>query len=185
MGQNYKPCILGEQPQENESEKLVAFVYSWDYGCWLKLMVHSWLPNPFVNAFESLISPVGAYHKSRVVWAGDYADAELNTPKCNLYDYCEDELNKLTPKHNSMKKYNYVVNHTKQMFVDKRKVVDSDGWKIHPLPLLTCEGNGEGGGDFYGKDNKNLIGSWARDVISVESKKPKGYTELMFDLVED
>jgi len=57
-------------------------------------------------------------------------------------------------------------------------------YKIHPLPLLTCEGNGQGGGDFYGEDNKKLIGKWARNRISIESTKPKGYAELIFDLKE-
>jgi hypothetical protein len=51
--------------------------------------------------------------------------------------------------------------------------------------LLTCEGNNRGGGDFRGESD--LVGSWARDTISIESRKadiPKGYTELIFDLVE-
>ena len=47
---------------------------------------------------------------------------------------------------------------------------DKDGWIIHPLPLLTCEGNGRGGGDFRG--NNPWIGKWARDVISIEKKLP-------------
>ena len=45
--------------------------------------------------------------------------------------------------------------------------------------------NGRGGGDFRGESE--LVGSWARDVISVEATKsaiPKDYTELKFDLVE-
>jgi hypothetical protein len=82
----------------------------------------------------------------------------------------------------------YLVNHDKKQFVDKTKVPkDSDGWQIHPLPLLTCEGNLRGGGDFRGEDVNKLVGSWARDMISVETKKadiPKDYAELIFDLVE-
>jgi hypothetical protein len=84
-------------------------------------------------------------------------------------------------------KAKYLVNHDKQEFVDKTKVPkDKEGWQIHPLPLLTCEGNGRGGGDFRG-ENK-LIGVWARNRISVVSKKsdiPKGFKELVFDVVED
>jgi len=87
----------------------------------------------------------------------------------------------------------YLVNHDKKQFVNKTKVPkDGDGWKIHPLPLLTCEGNGRGGGDFFvstekKQGNVELIGVWARDKISVVSKKaeiPKGFTELVFDLTE-
>jgi len=83
-------------------------------------------------------------------------------------------------------KAKYLVNHDKQEFVDKTKVPkDKEGWQIHPLPLLTCEGNGRGGGDFRG-ENK-LIGVWARNRISVVSKKsdiPKVFKELVFDVVE-
>jgi hypothetical protein len=87
----------------------------------------------------------------------------------------------------------YLVNHDKKQFINKTKTPkDSDGWKIHPLPLLTCEGNGRGGGDFFvstekKQGNVELIGVWARDKISVVSKKaeiPKGFTELVFDLTE-
>lgn len=79
--------------------------------------------------------------------------------------------------------YPFVVNHTKKEFIDKRKGVESTfGWKIHPLPLMTCEGNGQGGGDFFGESN--LVGSWARNVISIEKKAPVGYKEIIFDLKE-
>ena len=73
---------------------------------------------------------------------------------------------------------------TKKQYVDKTKVPkDNDGWRIAPLPLLTCEGNGGGGGDFYvvpdrQQGNTSLIGTWARDYISIETKKPKDYKEL-------
>jgi hypothetical protein len=87
----------------------------------------------------------------------------------------------------------YLVNHDKKEFVNKTKVPkDGDGWAIHPLPLLTCEGNGRGGGDFYinterKQGNVSLIGTWARDRIGVVSRKsdiPKDYKEITFDLVE-
>ena len=79
------------------------------------------------------------------------------------------------------------------MFVDKNKVPEIQGWdgtKIHPLPLLTSEGNGMGGGDFRGDDENEIVGSWARDVISVEKDSPlvnngmMDYTEFIFDLKE-
>lgn len=77
----------------------------------------------------------------------------------------------------------YLINHDRKEFVDKSKTPkDKDGWRIHPLPLLTCEGNNRGGGDFRGESE--LIGLWARNTISVSTKKPKGFKELIFDLVE-
>ena len=77
-------------------------------------------------------------------------------------------------------KHNFLVNHNKKEFVDKSKLKEIKDWKgvsIHPLPLLTCEGNGRGGGDFRG-ENK-LIGTWARDSISVETKQPVGFKEIV------
>ena len=84
-------------------------------------------------------------------------------------------------------KYKYLVNHDKKEFVDKSKTPkDSDGWRMHPLPILTCEGNGRGGGDFRGESP--LVGYWSRDTISVQSRKsdiPKGYNEVLFNLKEN
>ena len=80
----------------------------------------------------------------------------------------------------------FLVNHDKKLFVDKRGIPQIEGWhgnKINPLPLLTCEGNNGSGGDFKGNE-KGLVGVWARDVISLEAKKPKGFKELKFDLKE-
>jgi len=181
MGQYYKPVNLDNK----------EWLYSHDYSNGLKLMEHSWLLNNFVNAVETLLIKGGKWFKNRIVWAGDYADEEKNR-KSNLYGLAKDSF-KISPRekedikaikaHN--KKFPFIVNHDKKEFVDKSKVKkDSDDWRIHPLPLLTCEGNGRGGGDFRDKDPKGLIGSWARDTISIEKEKPKGFTEIKFDLVE-
>ena len=84
-------------------------------------------------------------------------------------------------------RYKYLINFYKEEFVDKSKTPkDADGWQIHPLPLLTCEGNGRGGGDFRG-NGEGLVGRWSRDKIGVVSKKsdiPKGFEEVDFDLSE-
>jgi hypothetical protein len=173
MGQYYRGCILADN-----KKTVKAWMYSHSYNNGLKLMEHSWIKNNFVRAFETLILS----NPKRVVWGGDYAEPD-NGLKTNTYQRCKDELEvkPTVPKTTG----NYIVNHSQKMFVNKKNVVKAtDGWQIHPLPLLTCEGCGNGGGDFFGEDPKNLIGSWARDIISIEKVKPKGYTELIFDLVE-
>lgn len=176
MGQYYKPAILAKN-----KKTVLQWVYSHSFGSGLKLMEHSWSKNPFVRAVESLIFQ----NPQPIVWGGDYAE-NCKGNKSNVFDRCKDS-NEVKPETKlTDKETRFVVNHIKKQFVDKTKVpTDSDGWKIHPLPLLTCEGNGLGGGDFRGESD--LVGSWARDTISIESKKadiPKGYTELIFDLVE-
>jgi hypothetical protein len=153
-------------------------------GLGIKLMEHSYMSNESVGAFEWELTPEGRHYMSRVVWCGDYADAEPGLGK-NLHLICnerEDLLLRYTA--NSAREYPFLVNHTKRQFVDKRKVPKGhDGLQIHPLPLLTCEGNGRGGGDFHGESP--LIGSWARDIISAEKTAPADFTELAFDLRED
>jgi hypothetical protein len=67
--------------------------------------------------------------------------------------------------------YNFIVNHTKKQYVTKA------GRLFHPLSLLTAEGNGLGGGDYKGSC-EDLIGIWARDLISVEMVPPADYSEL-------
>jgi len=198
MGQYFKPTILGDVPTEGQHETVKAWVYSHDYNNGLKLMEHSYVKNEFVQSFEKLLSRGGEFYKSRVVWSGDYADNEpgmkvISEGKeydANLYSLCNDE-NKINPKVTSTKDYRFIVNHTKKVFVDKSKSPDTDGWQIHPLPLLTCEGNGRGGGDYFGEDQQEIIGSWARDVISIEKDNPNvtngtmDYKELEFNLQED
>jgi hypothetical protein len=67
--------------------------------------------------------------------------------------------------------YKYIVNHTKKQYISK------ENREIHPLPLLTAEGNGMGGGDYRGS-NEMEVGSWARDCISLEKEIPIGFEEL-------
>jgi len=166
MGQYYKPISIDK----------MTFLYSHDYGNGLKLMEHSYIGNSLVNTVESLLAPDGAWHKNSIVWAGDYADEEGDSTD-NLYTQIGDDS--IEPKNMEERSSGrYIVNHTKKEYVDKDIVPkDPEGWKVHPLPLLTCEGNGRGGGD-YRRDNQH-IGDWARDQISIEEKAPKDYEELI------
>ena len=58
---------------------------------------------------------------------------------------------------------------------------------MHPLPLLTCEGNGNGGGDYHSEYGKEYVGTWARDLIGCVSTKKdlEGYTEIIPNFKED
>lgn len=179
MGQYYMAIILGEKPtDENNTEFIRAFMEVFISGGGMKLMEHSYIDNPFVNTFEYQLTKNGMFYKSRVVWGGDYADNEKGLDK-NLHRITNDFPDKnLTTKITnvdikSTKDYPYIINHSKKLFVDKQK-----HHSIHPLPLLTAEGNGRGGGDYRGTKIE-LIGTWARDVLSVEKEKPDNYEELV------
>jgi hypothetical protein len=173
MGQYYYPVVL------SADGKIVVWMCAHNYRNGLKLLEHSYLENNFVSTFEFGLSPEGPHHKSRVVWAGDYADNEPDQEK-NLYRMC-DEYTMIMPQEKDTTMYRYIINHSKKQFVDKMVCKSGEEeMKYHPLPLLTCEGNGRGGGDYRG--DSPLIGSWARDIISVEEVKPEGFDELVFHL---
>lgn len=226
MGQYYTAIILQEKV-----DRVYRAFYSHDFDNGLKLMEHSWLDNDFVRVVEAyLLTPKG----KRLVWAGDYADAEPDgrtlfekvksyvRPAFPAAKYTEFKQVRETDAWGGTKKvykevevpsnceapvvlpttksHPFLVSHDLKEFVDKRKVPAvayywTQGRKqaIHPLPLLTSEGNGRGGGDFntdgYGDRSHpsgdfSLIGRWARGHIQVTDTKPEGYAELNFDLVE-
>lgn len=169
------------------------FVLSHDYGNGLKLMEHSWIGNAFVGVVENLIKKGGQWYNNHILWAGDYADDEKEQER-NYYGIVSETGTKLMPVQNKDTNLRYLVNFDKKEFVDLKKVPVSDVWtdengneynfNIHPLPLLTCEGNGRGGGDYRGESP--LIGKWARDRVTIRKTKPKNkkYKELIFDLTE-
>ena len=174
MGQYYNPTNISKK----------QWVYSHDFGVGLKLMEHSYIGNKFVETVEKLLTKGQEWFKDKIVWAGDYADEEKGR-KLNLYALIGKDKNKITPKCQFLpKEYKYICNHDKKEYVDKSKIKeDADGFKIHPLPLLTCEGSGRGSGDFNGEDKR--IGYWSRDSISIEEKIPEDYKEIDGQFIED
>lgn len=143
-----------------------------------KLMEHSWLRNPFVNAVAEII-----YHNPcQVAWVGDYADE--TDPEIYKMAYGDDDnevyaRRDLTYDGTFSMEHKYLVNHTFKEYIDIDdyiKKVDSD-WIPHPLSLLTACGNGQGGGDYFSDIHKDDVGYWKMSLISVEDKIPDGYTE--------
>ena len=190
MGQYYKPTIL-----ENDKKTVKAFIKSWNYNNGAKLMEHSYLGNNFVARLEvELLN-----NPQPLVWAGDYADPELDENgeplmntyegreyEANLYDLCTDEkqLPMKTVKASSKRKY--ILNHDKKEYVVKEKY-NPEEWQIHPLPLLTADGNGRGGGDYRSDVEADNVGRWKRDTISIITRKsdiPKDFTELKIKFKE-
>jgi hypothetical protein len=191
MGQYYKPLSLEKKQHVYSHDIKYTFKRddgkTFEMGNGLKLMEHSWMKNEFVNAVASLIAVGGVWHGDRLVWAGDYADPEISVKtgrelKRNLY-YIVSE-NKIIPAI-PKKIYRYFLNLDTKEFVDITKCPEEDpkdrGWRIHPLPLLTCEGNGRGGGDFHGENP--MVGAWARARIEASYTKPKG-TEIFPNFTE-
>jgi hypothetical protein len=150
-------------------------------------MEHSYIGNSFVEAVEFLLIDDGEGNKgrwsgNRIVWAGDYANAEPLDGN-NLYSLVQ-EKDKLKMLIEAVPPdYHYLVNWDKKQFVDKTKCKPINGvwnvneFKIHPLPLLTADGNGRGGGDYNG-EGIDHVGTWARDRISLMKEIPEDFTEI-------
>ena len=166
MGQYYLTVILAEK---SDKEYIRTYLDPSMYDNGVKLTEHSYTDNNFMKIVENLIGPNGMFYKSRIVWAGDYADVEPNSEK-NLYKMCEDKSPFVYTE--PVVYYTYIVNHTKKVYIKK-----CEG--IHPLPVLTAEGNGRGGGDYTGP-NMDMVGTWARDVISMENEAPD-YTLIDYE----
>lgn len=85
----------------------------------------------------------------------------------NLYDIAsENEDKEITYETEDPTNARYIINETKKEFVDMWDIISLDAWQIHPLPLLTADGNGRGGGDYHGTDLA-YVGQWAGDVIRI------------------
>ena len=168
----------------------LEYVSSYDFDNGAKLMEHSYISNNFVEAVEFLLindgEEKGKWADSRIIWAGDYADAEAKDGE-NYYSLAADTGTRLQFLITAVpENYPYLVNHTKKEYVDKKKLPtfgENNDWMIHPLPLLVAEGNGRGGGDYHG-DNQDYVGRWARCIINLMKEIPDGYTEIKPDFLE-
>jgi hypothetical protein len=195
MGQYYKIIILADNGDVDSEPEVIRLAISPDnYQTGLKLTEHSYIGNPCVNLVEYLLSRQGPYYKSRIIWAGDYADSEVHYTEAdgcrNLYHMAVDAKDAwllfTSPAGFDNNAYKYVVNHSKKEYIDKAKCqTNNAGLTIHPLPLLVAEGNSRGSGDYCGH-NQDMCGSWSRNIISMEREKPVGgYMELECGFMEE
>jgi hypothetical protein len=166
MGQYWRAIILGAQ------EPVYMYFDPSSFGEGVKMMEHCYVRSWCVRAVVWQISSEGM-GPSRVVWAGDYADKEGDAASVTPAADADDAENLYTmasakepyvPQPTYTRHFPYIVNHTKRQFVTVNKTD-----RYHPLPILTAEGNGRGGGDWR---EGGPVGSWARDVISAETERP-------------
>lgn len=161
------------------------------------ILKDGWEDGGFVRAMMEKIE----YSPHYVAWVGDYSEDLLETlPETNGFSYaarptfqevwgnnvkngCRDDK-----EHGNMR---YLLNISKFLYVDLQELYekrkdDSDNFIMYsPLPLLTAIGNGRGGGDYdvAGQD-ADKVGSWAWDLISVDSGVPTGFKKLEVDFRE-
>ncbi|MGW5386418.1 hypothetical protein [Nocardia sp. NPDC003963] len=151
-----------------------------DYGPSFKLMEHCRLGDPFVAAVERVLTS-----PTRVVRAGGHADKESDSAT-DLYRQAETATKVASPTDIPVGRY--VINHDILVHVDKSTITpNAVGCPLHPLPILTAEGNGLGSDDLHEDKitgDYTLVGTWARNRITVADTEPHGYQPLTFDLIE-
>lgn len=179
MGQYYKAVCIDDK----------SYLESWSFHIGAKLLEHSYIGNDFTNSVTRALKDGGPWHNKRLVWSGDYADAAsrfgINSDK-NLYFLCDDEYDEISDSKNKklLKSYKYFINTDKKEYINLDNVKeDNYGFRIYPLALLTADGNGQGGGDYFGT-NIDYIGRWTGDHIISNNKKPKDMVEIVPDFTE-
>lgn len=137
-----------------------------------EIKYHADESSQYWNSNKLKAEGINLYHLAETV--GKLVHDEVIPKDKNKWDYKFKKIAPLSAK--------YLVNYDKKEFVNKTKCPkDADGWQIHPLPLLTCEGNGNGGGDYRGEGGSEYIGRWARNKIGVVTKRnefPKDFKEI-------
>lgn len=132
---------------------------------------------------------------NRIAWVGDYADSILpnvvhknkkDIAKCTfLYaayvnawmyrgdggadfipEMSTDDLSDIPYGARTHSIGGIVCNMDTKEYVRVPPDVDEWPWSIHPLPLLTCIGNGCGGGDYHCGDCMDAVGRWAGDHVT-------------------
>lgn len=165
MGQYYKAI----------NRETMEWVSPYDYNNGAKLMEHSYIGNSYVEAVEFLLIEGNRWHLKPIVWAGDYADKERGKGE-NLYTLAKKPslqmLIEAVPED-----YHFLINADAKEYVDKRKCPTfNDDWQIHPLPLLTADGNGRGGGDYH--ESSVYVGRWSGQRIALVKEIPDEYKEI-------
>ena len=206
MGQYYNPSILRKN-WRTAKNPVLASLKCYDFGNGAKLMEHSYIANSFVRSMEFLLANqfkgyvfvwVGDYADQVKTWTGEHDiyndashfiyedyDSPTNDKKSRKYLSLKDSIpampewkegEKWNP-YETIPYYKYLVNYTMKQYCIVPEF-DSNKHQVHPLPLLTCFGNGRGSGD-YRKENKR-VGLWAFDRIGLTNDETEiaKFTEI-------
>jgi hypothetical protein len=161
----------------------------------MELLEHTTTTSSFCANIASLISPCGQFWKARIVWCGENA-TPIRGSRETLYKRVswEHELQELrVPVGGFGTRCPYLVNHTKKEVLNLHEILktytkESFDETLHPLPLLTMESGTLN--DLVrsktsclpwpflpNRPELTLLGSWARNSVSVERECPSGFTD--------
>lgn len=152
-----------------------------------KLMEHSYFRNSLMDSMSAVIYK----NPTKVIWVGDYANDGDEVSDATFGDVTYDDVWGDDANLNDVLKHaefdyhgKYLVNNTKGVYISFDKYLDGNDQEIHPLSILTCIGNGRGGGDYKGS-NMDYVGTWAWDEIEIVDDAPDGMKELDVVFNED
>jgi len=208
MGQYYNPSILRKNWKTAKNPVLASlkcydfgngaklmehsyignsFVRSMEY-----LLANDYKGHPFVwvgDYADPIITNTGEHNiyddAGRFIYE-DY-DSPTNDKKSRKYLALKDSIpampedveGKVWNPYETIPYYKYLVNYTKKQYcIVPFFKSQSNEYQVHPLPLLTCSGNGRGGGD-YGIDDER-VGIWAYDRIGLSNvmNRNSGFKEI-------
>lgn len=182
MGQYYEVIIY---TIEDDKKIIKNIINPRSFGSNLKLMEHSYLNVKFMNVIELILSNKSYLYKNvNIVWKGDYSEIMFNNNEVEISELIHNQYDLgdfINENEKNLEELQYIVNHTKKVYIDKKKLKNN----IHPLPLLVAHGNGQGNGDYEG-NNQELCGTWIDDLISMENSLDDcEYTEFEPDFYEN
>lgn len=196
MGQYYRNVILRKN-WKSANGLVEATLYPHNFLESAKLMGFSWINDGLMKRVEWLLA--NDYNGYPYVCVGDYADIKgtevyplimkdgREIGGVDVFAEAErfedgkgySDFLKTLPKYDNIPYYKYAVNYSKGEYIILPEGKPNED-TIHPLSLLCADGNGRGGGDYWGSDEE-LIGRWAYDSIGVTNNKDEieGFTKLM------
>ena len=202
MGQYFYPVIkIGNR---------IRVINPTDYADGLKLMAHSFVGNPTVNA---VVKELTIYGPCRIAWVGNYSKTESLNKKnkyCFLPEVFNDEKKRKRIMHMWEKAwgekaiessrisvgeydYDYLHGNYYLLNLDRKEYIyvrrqEHGKWLTHPLAILTCSNPGSGG-NYHPKNEKDKAArcSWCGDRIDFSWDKPftKDWTEISSDVFYD
>lgn len=182
MGQYYKPTIQAIKYDENRKQVRKLFVidpHDLNYG--LKLCENSHKNSEVVRLVTNLMYELNQQGwATQLVWLGDYSNPSFGE---NTNLYCSLKRSNMTFRKEDgvivsamvegfdgvidmTKDHHYLVNHDRNEYINTAENVGA----YSQLALLTADGNGKGGGDYWGASWRD-VGLWRYHEISVMDKQ--------------
>ena len=198
MGQYYIPIVQATKwvkDKKSGRDKFVRKVFAispYLFGGAAKLCENATKDEVIPKFIENLMYQLQKEKwTTQLVWAGDYGEIQIATGKTLFETYREqtiskvkvvsrdEEKNEVIVKVPNVKPFNLLAEHKFYINADKQEIVNAEECKesyFSVLALLTADGNGFGGGDYFGEFWR-YAGRWKGNEIII-SDEPQHKTNF-------